>query len=360
MAAKTSKSKTFTTNVDLHADVDHDFFDDEPTTSAPSHMTVTVSKKEQRNDSGEDDRPYSRRERRYSSSSHSSYSSDYTNSDSDTSKEREELKSRTPGRPPSGRRNSDSHSSRRKKDCSSPDLTDVSPAPSPKPQKKPRPKSAVTFKEPTETDTDSTDMRILTQAIFEMDRKNSGGKKFVVPDKNYSFNNIRLDEINSENERLLRKLMEQNKRPKSATKAQSKKQKAVMRMTPSAVNRKKEQERIEQENWALLKRLERAKATRGLQRDALMKNYHSKTLCGVPIAAAHTSVRRPQLRAGSESTEYLYLREDHPVAESNVEVQRYKNSARSRPSSAKTTSRPSSAKPRPGSAKSRPPWQEGW
>lgn len=91
-----------------------------------------------------------------------------------------------------------------------------------------------------------------------------------------------------------------------------------------------------------------------------MKNYHSKTLCGVPIAAAHTSSRKPQFRPPSESTEYLYLREDHPVAESNVDGQRSKNSSRSRPSSAKISSRPSSAKPRPGSAKGRPPWQDGW
>lgn len=249
MATNTSKNKTYTTTVDLNTDVDHDFFDDEPASSGPSNMTVTVSKKEIADDSEDESRPYSRRGRRYSSSSRSSYTSDYTDSESDDLKQSDEAKSRTPRRPPSGRRNSDSNSSRRKKDLSSPDLTDVSPAPSPKPQKKPRPKSAVTFKEPTETDTDTIDMRILTQAILEMDRKNNKGRRFIVPEKNYSFNNIRLDEINNENERLLKKLMEQNKRPKSATKTKPVKQKAVMRMTPSAVNRRKEQERIEQENW---------------------------------------------------------------------------------------------------------------
>ncbi|KAJ8001238.1 hypothetical protein DPEC_G00192260 [Dallia pectoralis] len=101
--------------------------------------------------------------------------------------------------------------------------------------------------------------------------------------KNYSFNNAEVRHIDRENQRLLRQLSFRS-RPRS-TGATSTTSSSVRRSTGrgacppparlyhSALNRQREQQRIEKENLAFLRRLESARPTRGMKRAEQLADY---------------------------------------------------------------------------------------
>ncbi|XP_054460787.1 cilia- and flagella-associated protein 97 isoform X2 [Anoplopoma fimbria] len=95
--------------------------------------------------------------------------------------------------------------------------------------------------------------------------------------KNYSFTNDEVQRIDCENQRLLRELSRQSPGPRPGSTARKKTHMASklphIRLSHSALNRQREQQRIERENLAFLKRLESVKPTPGLKRSEQMKDY---------------------------------------------------------------------------------------
>ncbi|XP_005168395.1 cilia- and flagella-associated protein 97 isoform X1 [Danio rerio] len=96
--------------------------------------------------------------------------------------------------------------------------------------------------------------------------------------KNYSFTNEKVREIDRENQRLLHELSRASSRSHSArspcSKMSSRRSSApTVRLYHSALNRQREQERIQKENLAFLKRLESVKPTPGITRDEQLADY---------------------------------------------------------------------------------------
>lgn len=95
--------------------------------------------------------------------------------------------------------------------------------------------------------------------------------------KNYSFTNDEVRSIDRENQRLLRELSRLSARPRPGSTAGKKTRMAnnssLTHLSHSALNRQREQQRIERENLAFLKRLESVKPTPGLKRSQQLADY---------------------------------------------------------------------------------------
>ncbi|XP_073325208.1 cilia- and flagella-associated protein 97 isoform X2 [Pagrus major] len=95
--------------------------------------------------------------------------------------------------------------------------------------------------------------------------------------KNYSFTNDEVRSIDHENQRLLRVLSRLSPGPRPGSKAGKKahmtSNSPLNRLSHSALNRQREQQRIERENLAFLKRLESVKPTPGLKRSEQLADY---------------------------------------------------------------------------------------
>ncbi|XP_059194224.1 cilia- and flagella-associated protein 97 [Centropristis striata] len=95
--------------------------------------------------------------------------------------------------------------------------------------------------------------------------------------KNYSFTNDEVLRIDRENQRLLRELSRHSPGPRPGSSARKKTQTGSnsphVRLSHSALNRQREQQRIERENLAFLKRLESIKPTPGLKRAEQLEDY---------------------------------------------------------------------------------------
>ncbi|TKS68250.1 Ufm1-specific protease 2 [Collichthys lucidus] len=95
--------------------------------------------------------------------------------------------------------------------------------------------------------------------------------------KNYSFTNDEVRCIDRENQRLLRELSRLSPAPRPGSAAGKKtrmtSKSPLNRLSHSALNRQREQQRIERENLAFLKRLESVKATPGLKRSEQLADY---------------------------------------------------------------------------------------
>ncbi|XP_067352963.1 cilia- and flagella-associated protein 97 isoform X2 [Channa argus] len=95
--------------------------------------------------------------------------------------------------------------------------------------------------------------------------------------KNYSFTNDDVRRIDRENQRLLRELSQVSAgtRPGSITRKKTNmtSKSPFIRLSHSALNRQREQQRIERENLAFLKRLESVKPTPGLTRSEQLADY---------------------------------------------------------------------------------------
>ncbi|XP_045904380.1 cilia- and flagella-associated protein 97 isoform X1 [Micropterus dolomieu] len=95
--------------------------------------------------------------------------------------------------------------------------------------------------------------------------------------KNYSFTNDEVRRIDRENQRLLRELSRLSPGPRPGSTAGKKTHMASnsphIRLSHSALNRQREQQRIERENLAFLKRLESVKPTPGIKRSEQLEDY---------------------------------------------------------------------------------------
>lgn len=284
-------------------------------------------------------------------------------------------------------------SQKRSKSDSDSEITDVSPLNSPrstptKLQKQGQDKVQYSSSQTQsgegeiQLESDKIDLKLLMDAVSEIDKQerlkaNSRRVMFAPPKtkgggqgkNHYSFNKDRISTIEKENERLLRQIMqhigpkEKRKQPREVPHPVPR----IDRLTSSAVNRRREQSKIEQENLKFLNRLQKTKATRGLSRKEQLDQYSNTYLYGVPIAAVHEHM------AAEEGLNSTYMRSTSSLNSTH----QYTQGRRSRPSSAKSNAssmRPGSAKStmstasrvsRPGSAKSsfrsidnRPQWND--
>uniref|UniRef100_A0A8B9HL42 Cilia- and flagella-associated protein 97 n=1 Tax=Astyanax mexicanus TaxID=7994 RepID=A0A8B9HL42_ASTMX len=107
--------------------------------------------------------------------------------------------------------------------------------------------------------------------------------------KNYSFTNDEVQRIERENQRLLRELSRSSPRlrregsARSAAAVTQHGDPPTARMYHSTLNRQREQQRIQRENLALLKRLESVKPTRGMTRAEQLADYQRQAgYLGIP------------------------------------------------------------------------------
>ncbi|CAN8006130.1 unnamed protein product [Ixodes hexagonus] len=126
---------------------------------------------------------------------------------------------------------------------------------------------------------DAVDLQLLVDAIRRLEahqceqghssrtRKSGGGdgqsssttssSSLSKSRKNMSFSNEEVQRIDRENQRLLKRILAQQNRPRPKFDARSQ-----SRLAPSAINRQRQQRQIEVENLALFKRIESAKPSR--------------------------------------------------------------------------------------------------
>ncbi|UJR32190.1 hypothetical protein I4U23_019654 [Adineta vaga] len=134
-----------------------------------------------------------------------------------------------------------------------------------------------------------------------------------------------------------------------------------VRLTSSAINRQKQQQKIERENLRLLDRLQQTRASRGLKRDELLNHYDNQTgyiTYTMPPTPPRTRLpNRPSsatLMASTPSTSQRKLNtQSRPSSASHA---MNSNHVRSRPTSASSSVHGSS---RSSSAR-RPIWNDRW
>ncbi|CAN9510353.1 unnamed protein product [Ophioblennius macclurei] len=125
--------------------------------------------------------------------------------------------------------------------------------------------------------------------------------------KNYSFSNDEVRRIDRENQRLLRELSRLSPGPRSAS-AMTKKSlvataSPLVRLSHSALNRQRDQQRIERENLAFLKRLQSVKPTPGIKRSEQLADYQRHAgyigAPSYPICTSATGKQRSRSRTSS-------------------------------------------------------------
>ncbi|XP_036620588.1 cilia- and flagella-associated protein 97 isoform X2 [Trichosurus vulpecula] len=125
---------------------------------------------------------------------------------------------------------------------------------------------------------DTVDLNQLLKAFLQLDKKEQ--QKFTIdrpspaPKKNFSFTKEEVRQIDRENQRLLKELSKQAEKPRAKSTIPRKPVVPPPKLYHSALNRQKEQQRIERENLALLKRLEAVKPTVGMKRTEQLMDYH--------------------------------------------------------------------------------------
>ncbi|XP_051025673.1 cilia- and flagella-associated protein 97 [Acomys russatus] len=125
---------------------------------------------------------------------------------------------------------------------------------------------------------DTMDLNHLLKAFLQLDKKGPQKHHFdqpsVIPRKNYSFTREELRQIDRENQRLLKELSRQAEKPGNKSTIPGRSISHPPKLYHSALNRQREQQRIERENLALLKRLEAVKPTVGMKRSEQLMDYH--------------------------------------------------------------------------------------
>lgn len=125
---------------------------------------------------------------------------------------------------------------------------------------------------------DTMDLNHLLKAFLQLDKKGPQKHHFdqpsVAPRKNYSFSREEVRQIDRENQRLLKELSRQAEKPGSRSTIPRRSTGPPPKLYHSALNRQREQQRIERENLALLKRLEAVKPTVGMKRSEQLMDYH--------------------------------------------------------------------------------------
>ncbi|XP_025889343.1 cilia- and flagella-associated protein 97 isoform X2 [Nothoprocta perdicaria] len=124
---------------------------------------------------------------------------------------------------------------------------------------------------------DAMDLNQLLKAFLQLEKKEQQKITIDPPSKgsrkNYSFTNEEVRQIDRENQRLLRELSRQSAKPRSRSTTLKKSALPPPKLYHSALNRQKEQQRIERENLAFLKRLEAVKPTAGMRRSEQLMDY---------------------------------------------------------------------------------------
>ncbi|XP_067664064.1 cilia- and flagella-associated protein 97-like [Haliotis asinina] len=207
----------------------------------------------------------------------------------------------------------ENHDSDRSDSDSESDMTDVSPLTSPRssPHKKksdlrngshkktvqyrgipPNLENAGYSLTPGEAET--LDLNILMKAVSELEKKkrvkdNTRRVMFASPKahdrSNYTFSDDRTKLIEKENQRLLREIMKHVAEQREPHQVKRADPTPVRRLTASAINRQRQQKKIESDNLQFLRRLQKVKPTRGMSRDDQINHYQRTMLYGVPIAA---------------------------------------------------------------------------
>ncbi|XP_029910755.1 cilia- and flagella-associated protein 97 [Myripristis murdjan] len=150
-------------------------------------------------------------------------------------------------------------------------------------------------------DVDDCSIRSESQVGGELVFQRPGGRDR----KNYSFSNDEVRRIDRENQRLLRELSRLSSRPGSTVgkKPQAAKNSPVVRLSHSAINRQREQKRIERENLAFLKRLESVKPTPGMKCSEQLADYQRQArylgASSYPIYRSTSKKERPSSKMPS-------------------------------------------------------------
>ncbi|XP_021074716.1 cilia- and flagella-associated protein 97 [Mus pahari] len=125
---------------------------------------------------------------------------------------------------------------------------------------------------------DTMDLNHLLKAFLQLDKKGPQKHHFeqpsIIPRKNYSFTREEVRQIDRENQRLLKELSRQAEKPGNKSTISGRSIGHPPKLYHSALNRQREQQRIERENMALLKRLEAVKPTVGMKRSEQLMDYH--------------------------------------------------------------------------------------
>ncbi|KAM6261760.1 cilia- and flagella-associated protein 97 isoform 3-T4 [Porphyrio hochstetteri] len=171
---------------------------------------------------------------------------------------------------------------------------------------------------------DAMDLNQLLKAFLQLEKKE---QKLTTDQprkgtrRNYSFTNEEVRQIDRENQRLLKELSRQSAKPRRSTTLKS----AVPppKLYHTALNRQREQQRIERENLAFLKRLEAVKPTPGMRRSEQLLDYQRQMsyLGGSPSirrgksAFSHLSPSRGIPRASAVPSK-MSQRSEKPVPDS--------------------------------------------
>ncbi|KAG6933532.1 cilia and flagella associated protein 97 [Chelydra serpentina] len=175
---------------------------------------------------------------------------------------------------------------------------------------------------------DAVDLNQLLKAFLHLEKKEQQQLVIDQPTpgsrKNYSFTNEEVRHIDRENQRLLKELSRQSAKPRSKSATLKKPAGLPPKLYHSALNRQKEQQRIERENLALLKRLEAVKPTIGMKRSEQLMDYqrHMGYLSSSPStrrgksALSQLSSSRGASRASSASSAVSH-RTERPVSDAS-------------------------------------------
>ncbi|KAK7096999.1 hypothetical protein V1264_004041 [Littorina saxatilis] len=221
-------------------------------------------------------------------------------------------------------------------------------------------------------DSQALDLSILMKAVSELEKekrvKSNTRRVMFEPlrarpmDKsNYTFNDTDTYRIEQENKRLLQKIMRQvhegeERRPKAAD--IKVKQSTI---TASAVNRRKEQKRIESDNLSFLRRLQKIRPSRGISRNEQLTAYNSTVLHGIPISTLHpmkTGSGSGRSSRASSMAGSLGRTRSMTSIHSAATTSSFGASTTASHQSSRASSRPTSAKK--SSRTERPPWDERW
>ncbi|KAM9363691.1 cilia- and flagella-associated protein 97 [Symphorus nematophorus] len=162
--------------------------------------------------------------------------------------------------------------------------------------------------------------------------------------KNFSFTNDEVRSIDRENQRLLRELSRCSPRPRPGSTTGKKTRMAsnspLIRISHSALNRQREQQRIERENLAFLKRLESVKPSPGLKRSEQLADYqrHVGYLGGPSYPVSMSTTKKGRLTSKTPSGPRSVSSAQHnsravstTTDSSNTPIRRSKKTSAARP-----------------------------
>ncbi|XP_063166146.1 cilia- and flagella-associated protein 97 [Candoia aspera] len=178
---------------------------------------------------------------------------------------------------------------------------------------------------------EAMDLNHLLKAFLHLEKKDQQelalDQSSIGSRKNYSFTNEEVRQIDRENQRLLKELTKHSAKPRSKSASVKKPSGSTPKMYHSAINRQKEQQRIDRENLAFLRRLEAVKPSAGMKRSEQLMDYQRQIsyLRSAPSprrgksALNHHSPSRGTSRASSHSaSSNINRRSEKPVFDSST------------------------------------------